>query len=183
MAFDIVSFYQDIILNRIVTAAIIFFIGFIIGKIAGNIIKKILAEVELNKKTVNTILGRINTEKFIAIIVSYTIYFATILMALSKLGITRYIIIGIILFFAFIIISTLLLDLKDALPNLYAWMMIKNKGYFDVDDKIKTHFAEGSVKKIGLLNTRIITNHGDELYVHNYSLLENLIVEKKHKKK
>jgi len=34
------GFYQNIILNKIVTSLIIFFLGFMIGKIAGNITKR-----------------------------------------------------------------------------------------------------------------------------------------------
>ncbi len=178
MAFDFVSFYQNIILNKIVTAIIIFFLGFIIGKIAGNIAKKLLAEIELNKKTVNTFFGRINTEKFISSIVTYTIYIATVIIALNKLGIANYLFYGAVLFFLLLIISSMILELYDLLPNLYAWMIIKRKNYFKINDRIKMPLAEGIVRKITPLNTRVITEHGDELYIRNRNILENLSVKK-----
>jgi hypothetical protein len=36
------------------------------------------------------------------------------------------------------------------------------------------------VKRITPLTTRVITSHGDEIYIQNYAVLENLTVEKKH---
>ena len=180
MAFDFVKFYQDIILNRIVTAVIIFFVGFMLAQIASNIVKMFLAEVDINKRTLNTFLGRINLEKLFSNIVAYLIYFGTIIMALNRLGITSYVFYSLLIFFALILFSTLLLDIRDLLPNIYAWLKIKSKKYFSENERIKTTLAEGVVKKITPFTTRIITDHGDELYIQNYAVLENLIVEKKH---
>jgi len=80
------------------------------------------------------------------------------------------------------LISTLVLDIRDLFPNLYAWIKIENKKYFSKGDRIKSHLAEGVVKNITPFTTRIITDSGDELYIQNYAVLENLIVEKKAKK-
>ena len=180
MAFDFVQFYQDIILNKIVTAVIIFFLGFMLGRIASNLTKRFLEEVNLNKRSLNTFLGRTNLENVLSVLVAFIIYFGTVLMALNTLGITKYIAWIFLVFFALTLVSTLILDIRDLLPNLYAWIKIKTKKYFLKGDKIKTHLAEGVVKRITPLTTRIITIHGDELYIQNYAVIENLTVEKKH---
>lgn len=179
MAFDIVYFYREIILNKIVTALIIFFVGFMLGKIAGSLSKRILEEANLNKKSINTFLGRINLEKLFSNLVSYLIYLGTIIMALNTLGITRYVALSLLISFAVILVSTLVLDIRDMLPNLYSYLKIKSRKYFCEQDWIKTHLAEGTVKKITPFTTRIITSKGDELYIQNFAILENLIVEKK----
>lgn len=180
MAFDIVHFYQEIILNKIVTAMIIFFLGFMLGKIASNLTKRLLEEVNLNKRSLNTFLGRTNLENVLSVFVAFIIYFGTVLMALNTLGITKYILWILLAFFALTLLSTLILDIRDLLPNLYAWIKIKTKKYFSKGDRIKTSLAEGVVKRITPFTTRVITAHGDELYIKNYAVLENLTVEKKY---
>ncbi len=179
MTFDFMQFYQDIILNKIVTSLIMFFLGFMLGKIASNLTKRFLEEININKKTLNTFLGRINLETLLSNIVAYVIYLSTVIMALNNIGITRYVFTGLIIFFGLMLISTLVLDIRDFLPNIFAFIKIKNKKYFFKGDRIRTHLAEGVVKNITPLTTRIITDRGDELYIQNYAVIENLTVEKK----
>lgn len=179
MAFDFNNFYSEIILDKIIASAIIFFLGFMLGKVCGNLSKRFLSEIDLNDKFSNIFLNKLNIEKIVSITIEYTIYVVTIIITLNKIGITNVVIKGIMIFLVALIFFTLILDLRELIPNIFSYIQIKRKRYFKVDDKIKIHLATGVVKKISLIRTKIITESNDELYIQNHSILENFSVEKK----
>lgn len=175
MVFDFTGFYYDFFLSRIVSAAVIFFLGFILGKVFGKLAKRVLRELDFNRITSRVV--RLNSEKILSNMISYAVYLATIIMVLNRLEITGYILRGILLFLMVIIFLELLLHLKDFLPNIIAWAMLKRR--VSSQDIIKTGLAQGKVEKITLLSIRITTRDGDELYIPNRSLLSGMSVKKK----
>ena len=179
MALDFNTFYNEVILNKIIAGSIIFFLGFMIGKLFSNILKKIFYEIDLNDKFSNILLNKINIEKIIVKFVEYSIYTVTIILTLRKLGIASFIVKGLIIFGIALIILTIILDLKDLIPNMIAYIKIRKNKYYTKGDRIKIHLASGIVKKISFITTRIITDHNDELVIQNYSVVENFVVEKK----
>lgn len=181
MAFSFTEFYTNFILNKLVSALIIFFLGFIFGKVAGSLSKKIFEEIELNKRLKNYWIARFNPEKLFSKTISVIFYVITVFMALNKLGITSVVLNIILVFFALIVISAFVLDVRDFFPNIISWIKIKKNHYYKVNDKIKIHLAEGVVTRITPFTTKITTKTGDELYIKNMAVLENLIVEKNNK--
>lgn len=181
MTFSFTDFYTNFVLNKVVSALIIFFLGFIFGKVAGSISKKVFEEIELNKRLKNFWIVRFNPEKLFSKTVSIVIYIITVFMTLNKLGITGVVLKTILIFFALIIVSAFVLDVRDFLPNIISWIKIKKNHYYKVNDKIKIHLAEGVVTRITPFTTKITTKTGDELYIKNMAILENLIVEKNNK--
>lgn len=174
MAFNFGEFYNNVFLNRIVGGAVIFFIGLILGKVFGKLTSRILHEIDFNRITSKLI--RLNSEKLLSKLVSNIVYLFTIILVLNKLEITGFIWRGFLLFLIVVIISNLLLHIKDLLPNLYGWIKIKNK--IKQDDIIKTELIEGKVNKIRLLTTMVTTNKGDTLFIPNFSLLSNIGIKK-----
>lgn len=179
MAFDFNTFYSEVILNKIIASAIIFFLGFMFGKVCGKLLKRFLSEIDLNDKFLNIFLNKINIEQIISKTIEYTIYIITIIITLNKIGLTNVVIKGILIFSIALILFTLILDLKELIPNIFSYIQIKREKYFKVGDKIKIHLATGVVKKISFIRTKIVTEANDELYIQNHAILENFSVEKK----
>lgn len=151
---------------------VILLIGFALGILTKKLILKILKEVELNK-----IMSRVgikhDLEGGISSIVMYLIYLATIIIFLDhfKIGsIVLYIILGALLM---LLILTLLVGLKDVIPNFMAWLILQKRGNIKVGKKIDVKEISGEVEKIGFLETEIKTDSGDVLYVPNNLFLKS----------
>ncbi|MBR9690107.1 mechanosensitive ion channel [Candidatus Woesearchaeota archaeon] len=178
MAFDFQTFYQDIILSKIVTSAIIFFVGITVGKILGKLTQRILSELEVNKIARKLPFSRFNFEKRIAWLVSNLIYLITIITILNRLEITQFLWKGILLFLVLIIVFALLLDLKDLFPNIISFAIIKKRKLLKKGKNVKTPLVEGKVVRISLFSVKLLTKKGDEIYIPNSAILKNFATRK-----
>ena len=172
------SFFSKYI-TKFIVAVIIILIGFIIAKIAGRLLQKILKEVELNniiKKAANI---RVNLEEIISSFTTYFIYFITIIMALSQLGLTTTVLHMISAAVIVIVIISIFLGIKDFVPNLMAGIFIHRKGFVNEGDKIIVKGIEGRIIHLNLVETRIKTKKGDVIYLPNVLLTRNEVVKLK----
>ena len=171
----IVSFFSKY-LTRFIVAVIILLIGFIIGRIVGRLLQKILKEVELNNIIKKAMHIKINVEEIISSFAVYFIYFITIIMALSQLGLTTTVLNMISAAIIIIIIISIFLGIRDFIPNLIAGIFIHRKGFVNEGDKIRVKDIEGRIVYINLLETRIKTKKGDVIYLPNTFLMRNQVV-------
>jgi len=179
------EFLQNVfsgLLTNAVIAIIIILIGFIVGRIVGKLVQGILHELELN-----TILGKAgiktSIEELIGTITSYFIYFVAVIMALNQIGITS-VVLNILAGGAVVlIIISLVLAVKDYIPNLFAGIFIHQKRFIRNGDWIKVKNVEGKVTHINLVETRIETKNKDIIYVPNSFLTKNEVVKVRKGKK
>ena len=153
-------------LTNIVGAVAILIIGFALGILVKKVLYKILHEIELNNVMAKVGI-RYDLAKWVSSILSYIIYFLTIVMFLDQLGlrsIVLYIIVGAVLM---IIILTVLVGVKDIIPNFVAWFLLQRKGKIKEGKHIEIKEISGMVEKVGYLETEIKTERGDTLYVPN----------------
>ena len=87
------SIYLNSIVIKIFTAIIIIFIGFIVGKIAENLLLKLFDEIELNKHFTKLFKAKWHYSKIISRIFAYAAFIISIIWALNVLGITKFIIV------------------------------------------------------------------------------------------
>lgn len=160
------------VLTPLSVTVLILLIGFIIGRIAERLISRILYEFEVDKlfqkRGVN-----LDVIALISKLVNYMIYFIAIVLALNELGLTAIIVnvsSGIILI---AVIIFMLVSLKDFLSNFIAGIFLLRKRDIKKETKIKTHNLEGTVKKVGILETEIRTGKGDILFVPNTFFFKN----------
>ena len=172
MVFDFNVFYKNPFIQKILTAVVILFLGMIIAKLVQRFLKKILHELDINRMTGNIL--RLNSEKLISNLSSNIIYLLTFVSVLNILNITGYVWRGILIFLIFLIVSDLILHIKDLIPNFIGYLKIKNK--IKVDDTIKTDLIEGKVRKISFLNVKIKTKENDVVYLPNNTLVYNLSI-------
>jgi small-conductance mechanosensitive channel len=164
--------------SLIVEGVIILLVGFGLGIFAQKFLSKILKEVELNQ-----ILSKVwvndNLEKWISAIVSYVIYLVFIVIFLDHLGIRSivlYLVLGAVLM---LLILTFIVGLKDVIPNLVAWVILHKDEKITVGRRVEVNEISGRVEKIGYLETEIVTDHDDTLYVPNTLFLKSKFKVKK----
>lgn len=166
-------------LTNFVVAVILILIGFIVGRIAGRLLQKILNEIELNniiKKATNI---NVNLEEIISTFAAYFIYFISIVMALSQLGLTTTVLNMISGAVIVVIIISLFLGIKDFVPNFISGIFIHRKGFVNEGDNIRVKGIEGKIIHLNLVETRVKTKKGDIMYIPNTMLTRNEVVKLK----
>jgi small-conductance mechanosensitive channel len=171
MVARIIELAQDYFYN--IAAGIgILLIGFALGILVKKLAYKLLKEIELNK-IMNKVGVAYDLERWVSSILSYLIYLVTIVFFLNQLGITSivlYIVVGAVLM---LVILTLLVGLKDVIPNFVAWILLQRKGRVIEGHRINVREIDGRIEKFGFLETEIRTDSGDLLYVPNSLFLKN----------
>ncbi len=170
------------ILNRLVVAVIILFLGFIVGKIIGKLIERGLKEVSLDKGLKKAINLKVSLEKGISSFASFFIYLVAIIMALDSLGLTSSVLIMISAAIIVVIVISFILAIKDYVPNIIAGIRIKNKGFIEIGDYVKVKDIEGRVIKVNLNETELETKNKDIIFVPNSMFVKEEVYKRKRKK-
>jgi len=166
------------IFSKIVVAIIIIFIGCIIGRIIGKIIYRVLHELHLSQIIRKSTKINISIEKIVSNFMAYFIYFITIIMALTNLGLSTTVLNIIIIAIIAIIIITVVFVLKDFFPNIISGIFIKQKNFIKEGDYIKVNDKEGEILHINLIETTIKNKQGDIIYIPNSILSKQEIIKK-----
>ena len=172
------------VLKNVIVALVIIIVGFILGKILGRIVEKALKAVDLDKGIKKASGIRYSISAIIGTVVSYIVYLITILLALDQLQLTQKIITFIAIVAVIIIVLAVLISIKDFIPNFAAGLSLNNKGLIDEGDFVRIKDVEGSVERIGLLETIIRTKSDEIIYIPNSTLARSEFIKiKKSKKK
>ncbi|MFH0874408.1 MAG: mechanosensitive ion channel domain-containing protein [archaeon] len=162
------------LLGNTLTASIItiilLLIGFIVGRVVGVFLEKILNEMSLNK-AVKNLNFRFNTEKLVSGIVSYSIYAFTIYSTFLKIGIAKAT--GLLLL-AVIIVSVgilFFLYFKDFTQNTVAGFILRHKEKYESGEFVTIGKVSGLILKTNATNMHVKTDQGDFFvipYVYAY---------------
>jgi len=168
------------LLMKIIVAAVILLLGFIIGRIVGRLVHRALHEIELNESLKKAGI-KLALEDVISHFMTYLIYFVAIIWALSELGLSTMVLSIIFIAIIVIVIVSILLALKDFIPNFFAGLFIHRKEFIKKGNWIKINGVEGKIKKIGLVETEVQTKNKDVVYVPNANLTKQAVMVKKKK--
>jgi len=157
------------------TAILILLLGFVIGKISGRAISKILHQFELNKILKSAGMKR-SVEGLIGSFTGYLIYFIAIILALNQLKIASIVLYIILITIIIILIISFLLSVKDFIPNLFAGMFIYRHGLIKEGDRINVTNTTGKVVHISLIETQLETSEGDIVFIPNSILTKNKVI-------
>ena len=161
-------------------AVIILFFGFIIGKFFGRLIQKGLHEFDLDKLAKKAGI-KASLEELISTIISYTIYFFSIIMALNRVGVTSalfnilggaVIVVALIAFF---------LSVRDFIPNMMGGIYLHQKKMIKEGDTIKFRAIEGVVIETNLIETKVQTKSKDIIHIPNANFTKSEIFVKRQK--
>lgn len=164
--------------SKIVVATILVLVGFILGKIFGKIVKRILTEIELNKALKKVTKTNIAVEEILGGFVSYSIYFLFIVMALRHIGLATDILNILAGAVSLVIILSILLGVKDVVPNIFAGIIIHKRRFLHDGDIIIIGDIEGKVISMGLAEVMVEAKNGDIIRIPN-SVITNTQVRKK----
>lgn len=165
--------------NTLFTSAVILIVGVIAGRIFGKFIHKLLHEIGLNRLFKVTTGLRFSIEELVGNLISYFIYFVTIVMALNNLGLDVFIFNMVAVTIMIIVILSIALALKDFMPNFVAGVYIRQKKMLIKGQKVKFGTVEGKVDMVELIETKFIDKSGDVIQVPNSAILKEKIVKSK----
>ena len=161
--------------SNLIVAVITLMMGFIIGRICGRLVKKVLEELELDNLLKEAVKKQLNVESCIGSSVSGVIYLGTIIVVLNQIGLLVIAAYGVIIAIGMIVILSLMLWLKDLVPNVQAGISLHRQKIFSMGDKIKVRTMVGEVTSFSLVETRIRTPDHDLLLIPNSLLVHEKI--------
>jgi small-conductance mechanosensitive channel len=156
-------------------AILIFFSGFILGNILGKLIYKLLKELEINNILKNLTGVKLNLDSLISSIISYSIYFLSLVAALEQLGIANMILYFISATIILIILISFFIAIRDFIPNVMAGFYLYSKENLKDGCKIEINDIKGVLEHVDLLQVKIKTNNGDTIYIPNSTVLKSKI--------
>jgi moderate conductance mechanosensitive channel len=157
-------------------AIIILLAGVIIGRIAGRFVHKVLSEIELNNMIRKLTNVRLSMDEIIANFVTYFIYFIFIIMALDQLGVTTTVFKIISIVVILIIIASILLGVRDFIPNVISGIFLAQRRFLSKGDHVKVGDIEGEIIEINIVETRMKTKKGDMMYIPNSILTKKEVI-------
>lgn len=164
---------------NLIAAIVILLIGLILGRFLGNLTRRILHELELDRVLREQTRIKIPVEQFLSSLVKYVIYFVAIILALNQLGLRTAILNVILAIILIAIVIFMILAVKDFLPNLVSGIMLYQKRNIKAGNRILVNNIEGEVLHISLIETKVRTRNGDIVYIPNSILTKNVVIRKK----
>lgn len=166
---------------KIAMAVIIFFVGFLVGKIVQRLIIKFFELGDLDRLIKKKTGLKFQASEIVSNIVSYFIYIVAIVMALSRLEITTTIITTIVIILTIILILFVIFGLNDIFANFFAGVLIKIRGTIKSGDyiRIKDKHIEGYIVTMTSLNIRLETKKDEIVFIPNMVLFKSEIVKPK----
>ncbi len=143
-------------------------LGIIIANLASDLIKRIIRKTRSHKAIKKTFNTKFSLDTALANLTKIIIYIITLITILTQLelGIKKS-----LLIFAIVILALIALSFKDTTPNILAGIYIKLFKKIKLEQKIKTKELQGTVKKITLFETRVLTNKKELISIPNINLL------------
>ncbi|MBW2985054.1 mechanosensitive ion channel family protein [Candidatus Woesearchaeota archaeon] len=163
------------IFTKIVVAIIILLIGFIIGKILGRLLQKVLHEFETDKALKKSAGIHFSIEHLFGALLSYFIYFIAIIMALNQVGLTSAILNMLSGAVILLILISMILAIKDFVPNMVAGIFIFQKGIIKEGDIISFDKIKAKVVETTLIETKLESKSKDIIYIPNSALMKKEI--------
>jgi hypothetical protein len=157
------SWINNPIAARMVKAAIIILLGFIIARLIGRLTRRILQAVELNDLLKRTGFA-MQAEQAISYILEISLYTASIIYALNVLGLEKAAAIS-LLAIVFLVIITSLIGIMYSLPSFMAGFRIRKR--LKEGQNIKITRVRGKIDSIHLSHTIVIGKNGERIRVPN----------------
>jgi small conductance mechanosensitive channel len=161
------------IIFRLSLSLVIVLIGFILGRFAGKIARRMFSALEIGDSLERAGIHG-DPEIILEQIVRYVIYIATIILALNQLGITPVVLNIIFAGIIAVIIIAVFLSMKDFIPNLISGMYILAIKKIAVKDTITVNGVKGTVSEISLVETTL-KNNGHKIIIPNSTITKSQI--------
>lgn len=169
------------VFTDVVLALIVLLFGIIVSRIVGKFIQTILHGFELNKTLKQRLNVQMRLEQFFGTTITYVLYFITLVLVLDILQLT-----GIIAYLAGVILITIiamsiLLSIKDFLPNFMAGLLLQRRKRARIGAHIQFRGIKGKIIQRTLLETRVETEKGDIFNIPNSLFMKEVMIKFKAK--
>ena len=155
--------------SNLVAAVVWILLGLILGKILGKVVERVLRDFQLDRAVKYSTGIKNSLHRIIGGAVSFGIYTIFIVIALNTLGITHLLLNIISIAIIVVLFISLLLTIKDAIPNIVAYRQIVRQ--IQQGDKLRINSVDGEVLETSLFEV-IIKAGEDELHVPNRLFLK-----------
>jgi small-conductance mechanosensitive channel len=167
------------VVNNLILALLIMFVGFIIGKFIGKFVERILAEVEFSAIVRKIIPLQFSLEAMIGSLLAYVIYFITILIVLTRLDIEKQVVNFVAAVILVVVVLSFFLGIWDTVPNVIAGIRLQRRRFMRLGGRIATGIVDGKIVEMSLTDTVVRTRKGDRIYIPNALLLKQIVTERK----
>lgn len=169
---------SDLTLN-LIAAVVILLIGLVIGRFLGNLTRKVLHGLELDKMLKEQTRFKIPLEQFLGSLVKFIVYFVAIIFSLDQLGLQTAILNIILTLILVVLVVFIILAFKDFIPNFIAGLLLHQKRSIKAGEKIEVNHIEGEILNVSLVETKLRTRNGEIVYIPNSILTKSLVIKKK----
>ena len=127
------NLYQDFItlaspvITRFIVGLVILLAGFLIARLVGKLVRRLLNSLELNKLLKKLTRTNVHLEEIAESFTTYFIYFITVVIVLQHLGLATTVLNMIAGAVIIIIILSTFLGIKDFIPNAIAGLFCVKK--------------------------------------------------------
>jgi len=176
-----VYFMTDIyskIIIKIVVALIIILIGFVLARFIGRLVYKVLNELDINSYFRKATGINISPDSVIAKSIDYLLDFFIIIIALDAIAFTPGIIYILSAAVVTIILVSIIIGIKDLIPNVVAGLVLYKKKLYTVGDIVEISGHKGKIERIELLETIIKKKDKNVLYMPNSEFLKTNVLKR-----
>ena len=173
----LVSYYPDVFTN-IVAGILVIGFGILVGNIFSVIAKKVLQSFEI-ERILQEIGVRFPLESFVSSLLKYAIYIGGLILGLAFLGLEKILLYIVLFIILGLLITFILLSLKDFIPNFFAGLIIYMKSKLRTGDIVEIDTIEGKVIHTDMLEAKFRTTDGDVVVMPNILILRSTIIKKK----
>lgn len=169
------------IATRIIVGIIIFLVGLIIARILSKITQKVLKDFSLDGTVKKKTGIKTSFEQFISNSIFFVVMIIFLIISLNYVGITSLIINILSIAVILVVLVSLILSIKDNVPNILAHRVIRQKKLITEGDTISMDTATGVIEEISLFQVKIC-NKEDCIYIPNSLFLKKEFKKKKKRK-
>ncbi len=162
-------------LNRLAFAILILLVGFILGKLLGRFVRRVLDELDMDAALKKTVGIKVSVSKVLSSFSAFIVYFVTVILFLNSLGLTTAVLNAISIGVIVLIMISAALAIRDLVPNLTAGFAIHTKQKISVGNQIEMEGIKGKVIEVSLLDTQIRTSSGDIVFIPNSILIKKVL--------
>ncbi|MBI4158697.1 mechanosensitive ion channel [Candidatus Woesearchaeota archaeon] len=161
---SVFSTLQSILINGIV-AVLIIFLGLIFGRFLGNLTKRVLKELEVNRLLKKHIFLELKAENVLGEVVKYASYITAVVIALNKIGVTGIVLYIILSLGVVITVGIVLFDVRDFSHNLIVGLFSKKRKNLKKDQEINISNVKGNIISVGITEIRVKTKNDDIIII------------------
>ena len=163
-----INFLYDAV-SKFEVAFITLFAGLLISRLVGKIVKRMLAETELNK--LFAAKGANSISEIIGSSVEGLLYFVTVLIVFKQLGLAKFMIYVFVLLLVILVIYLIFITILQ-LQNVLAWIKLRSFFNKNIGKVVRIGDMKGELLSVNFLRCQL---RGEEFFSvpHEYTLKNN----------